>query len=384
MLILLLVATLIAFTAALTLPLVISGSPAFWSHLILAMGVMSLISAAMLHFVPVLTRGRPAGKRLNLVPVVLLGTGTVVTLTFALDFALPGLDILRAAGASLAILILGVLLHAFQGYARRCLGPAHPGLNWYIAALGLLVVGLLSVPLMVVWPSAYSALREFHLHLNLYGFVGLTAIGTLQVLAPTVANHTDPGAAPRLRQDLPWALTGSVALAVGKGLALNNATPLATLLIAAGGIAWAWPLFKLLRAWVTQYGHRLFRWHDNLSVLLAALLGFSASLLDAVLHVGINQDPLHIFLPGFLLALVSGAAAHLAPVWLNPGTRTERLNSHQTQLSRHAGGRAILFLTAAMLPLAGYQCSGMPALLALVLFLAGLVRYLLADKESPA
>ena len=82
------------------------------------------------------------------------------------------------------------------------LGPRHHGLDWYLAALSFLLLALLAIILMPLLPDQRNALRLFHLHANLLGFVGLATLGTLQVLLPTCMGKPDPGAALRLRSDL--------------------------------------------------------------------------------------------------------------------------------------------------------------------------------------
>jgi hypothetical protein len=67
------------------------------------------------------------------------------------------------------------------------------------------------------------------------------------------------------------------------------------------------------------------------------------------------------------MPLVTGAAGVLAPVWLNP-TKTAAHEADRRALNRWGSVRALLFLTAALLPLLGYQCAGMPALTALFWF----------------
>jgi hypothetical protein len=88
--------------------------------------------------------------------------------------------------------------------ARRMFGPRHRGLDWYLAALGFLLLALVAVVLMPVYPGQRNALRLFHLHANLLGFVGLTALGTLQVLLPTCMGRPDPGCglAPEARPEM--------------------------------------------------------------------------------------------------------------------------------------------------------------------------------------
>jgi hypothetical protein len=201
-------------------------------------------------------------------------------------------------------------------------------------------------------------LRAFHLHLNLYGFVGLTAVGTLQVLMPTAAGQADPQAGQRLRQDLKWAVAGALAIALGQA-----AWPPLTWL---GVALWGWVLGRMLLAWWRLHRARILGLHGAEPVLAVAVLGFAASL--AALLTGQEQiGPLTLFLPAFLMPLVTGAAGVLAPVWLSPAQATAHAAGRQT-LNRWGGVRALLFLAAGLLPLLGYKCAGMPALTALCWF----------------
>ena len=114
--------------------------------------------------------------------------------------ALHGAALIGLAGA-------GCLAVWVRQRGRRTLGRPHPGVAWYAAALGCLMLALLAILAGLVWPAAYPALRLAHLHLNTLGFIGLSALGTLQVLMPTVLGVQDPDAVQRLRGQLPWALT---------------------------------------------------------------------------------------------------------------------------------------------------------------------------------
>jgi hypothetical protein len=98
---------------------------------------------------------------------------------------------------------------------------------------------------------------------------------------------------------------------------------------------------------------------------------------------GLLDSPLSLFLPAFLMPLVSGAAGHLAPIWLAPGRRAEVFVVGQRRLTRWAGLRALLFSSAAAMPLLGFRCAGMPALLALVWFILLFMHWLWReDSES--
>jgi hypothetical protein len=369
MLIALIAATLLAFLAGQALPKAIAVAPAFWAHLVLAVGVMTLITAAMQHFVPVLTRSRGAGGWTARLPFLMLAAGGLALAVFSgwLDFVW----IMLAAALALAGVV--GMLGWMRNKARNTLGKPHPGLAWYVAAMACLGLGLIAAAVMPFVPTWHAELRAFHIHINLYGFVGLTAIGTLQVLMPTAANRADPAVGARLRKDLKWALAGSLLLALGQALWL----PLAWLgcalwFRAIGRMAWAW--WRLHRA-------RILAWHGAEPVLAAALLGFSFSLAGVLLALD-NLLPLTIFLPGFLMPLLVGAAGQLGPVWIETGRNAARHAEDRAKITRWNSARALLFLTAAGLPLFGYRCSGMPALTALVWFGIVFAIYLYRDKNT--
>lgn len=368
MLILLLAVTLVLLLGGVALPRLWVAPPAFWAHLVLAVGVMSLITAAMQHFVPVLARGRGPGPWLARLPWIMAVAGALAAATLLgwLDWGF----IVPAALLTLACAV--AMIRWMIATARSALGDPHPGLAWYVAAMACLAAGLAAVVLLPLLPVWQAPLRAFHVHINLYGFVALTAVGTLQVLMPTVANRPDPEAGRRLKHDLKWALAGSVLLALGQSAD--------QIWLAGTGVAlWGWVLARMLWSWIRLFGQRLVALHGNEPVLAAAALGLAAAMLGSL---GSTAGPLTLFLPGFLMPLVSGAAGQLAPVWLRPGRRAPWHDQSLRLLGRWGGVRALLFVSAAGLPLAGYKCAGMPALTALFWFGILFVRWLL--WEGPA
>lgn len=355
MLIALIAATLLAFLAGQALPKAIAVAPAFWAHLVLAVGVMTLITAAMQHFVPVLTRSRGASRWAARLPLLMLVAGGLALAVFSgwLDFAWV------TAAALLALVGAVAMLAWMRNKARHTFGRPHPGLAWYVAAMACLGLGLISAAVMPLLPEWHAELRAFHIHINLYGFIALTAVGTLQVLMPTAANQADPDVGTRLRLDLKWALAGSLSIALGQALWL----PLTWL----GGALWFWVIGRMGWAWWQRHRARIFAWHGAEPVLTAALLGFACALAGVLMGLE-NLLPLTIFLPGFLMPLVVGAAGQLGPVWIEAGRSLARHAEDRAKITRWNSVRAVLFLTAALLPLFGYKCSGMPALTALVWF----------------
>ena len=360
MLIVLIAASLLAFLASQSLPQIFAASPAMWAHVALAVGVMTLITAAMQHFVPVLARTRGAGKWMARLPWLMMAAGVIAVAVFA------GVLLFFLVQVAAGVALIGAIAMVWwmRGRAASALGKPHPGLQWYVAAMACLGLALFAALLLPWLPQWHVALRAFHLHLNLYGFVALTAVGTLQVLLPTAAGQPDPHAALRLRQDLKWALLGAFCIALGAAV-----WPALSWL---GALAWAWVLGRMVWAWRPLFSVRLVSLHGAEPVLLAAVLGLCAAMLGAVLG---DFSSLQIFLPAFLMPLVTGAAGVLAPVWLNP-TQIDKHLAGRSMLNRWAGVRALLFLSAGVLPLLGYQCSGMPALIALFWFGAVFVIWL--------
>ncbi|ODU04953.1 MAG: hypothetical protein ABS89_02860 [Thiobacillus sp. SCN 63-1177] len=301
-------------------------------HLILAVGAMPLIFGAMNHFIPVLTRTRAPGIGLAGLPVLALAGGVLAVAAFGL----PGMAWGRYAGASLALMAAGLLLAWSRRRRTGMLGRPHPGLAWYEAALACLACALLAILAGALWPQQWAGLRRLHLHLNTLGFIGLTAISTLSVLLPTIAGRPDPDVGSWLRRNLPWAVAGTLLVAIGAAWF----GPLAW----AGAAAWAIPLGRLGARWLRLYRVEIFALHGAAPLLATALAGFAASMLFGAAAVLFPAStPTSVFVAGFLLPLVSGAASQLLPVWLRPGVQGDWHAALRGRLGRYGGIRAALF-----------------------------------------
>lgn len=359
---LLVAVALFAFAGGLLLPRLWPLLPAVHVHLALAVGVMPLIFGAMRHFIPVLTRGGE-GRGLALLPFAAMGAGMLAVGMFVRgELFSPGLPVAAAiAWAAAAVLAAWALRRG-----RAMLGSPHPGLLWYVAALLCLMLALLAVAAMPVWPGERLALKRFHLHLNLLGFVGLTALGTLQVLLPTAAGRFDPGAALRLRQDLPWAVAGVLLTAVGAAWWPS----LAWLALAA----WGKVLWRLGREWWAAYQQELRAFHGAVPSLGLSAVGLAAALAAGGAQAGgaaSATGTAHLFILGFLFPLVTGAAGQLLPLWLQPGRQTAWHEHARRRLTRWAGLRAAVFLAGGLAVLGGWPGGFFLALLGLAHFAAG-------------
>jgi len=174
-----------SFAGAVALPLLYPLPPAAHIHLALAAGVMPLIFSAMIHFVPVLTRSAIAPLGVRLISLLMLIAGLLGFFSFAANSPIILSCCIHRVRCSDGIRYLD------HPACRVTVGRPHPCLDWYLGAIASLIMALAAVFAMALWPEQRLALKSLHLHLNTLGFIGLTAIATLQVLLPTVAGRPD-------------------------------------------------------------------------------------------------------------------------------------------------------------------------------------------------
>ena len=354
----LLLALIVAVLIALPAGLALQGAPALvWRHVILAAGIMPLILGAMLYFVPVLTRSASANRALFL-PLAALMLGVLVVVD--LQSGMARIPLLAAAAA----LVVAAVMAWTWRRRRGVFGTPHPGIDWYLYALAALLLALLLIVSRAFWPEYSGLARVMHLHLNLIGFLGLTAVGTLRVLLPTVLGGRDPGALRFLRRQLPFALFGTLAIAVGAAWS----PPLALL----GALAWLSPAAGLVLAlrnhesgWQLPAGAGV--------ALAAAALGWLAVLLAGAAHGlgAVSADKLlYLLLFLFLLPLVTGATSYLLPVWRWPGAATAAQQAMRGQLTAGSGLRVAGFWLSALLVTFDVGFAAVPAIIVLVAYSA--------------
>jgi hypothetical protein len=304
-------------------------------HVIMAIGIMPLIMGAMIYFTPVLTRTRMPSWPMLSVPMVALMTGIMATssLVWRRD--------LLFIPAVLAISATGVMLAWMWRRTRTMLGRPHPGQYWYLGALGCLLWGLTAIFVATQWPEYWTPLRRFHVHVNILGFVGLTAFGTLRVLLPTAARYTDPVSRGRLQGDLYPVLFGTLLISLGSAWW--------TWLVWPGLVLWLVPLARFAWPLVTRWRRYVWGWHRSSSLLGFAVLGLTVVLSVGSLHalaLWPATATLQLFFLLFLFPLVTGAIGYLLPVWLWPGRDTSAYDKAARRLAWGSGARMLVFFTA--------------------------------------
>jgi hypothetical protein len=353
--------TLLAFAVAACL-LLTGRVPAIAGyHIVFAVGILPLILAAMSHFIPVLTRsGGHAARPVRFIPLFAMAGGIMAILHFVFPQNFPAGHILGALLSGTAVVVFA--LWALQ-LRQKSVGRPHPGLDWYLAALACLLLGLGAI-LGGYWLTEQrAALRLLHLHMNILGFVGLTAFGTLQVLLPTVAQMPDPDAGIRMRQHLKWMVGGTLLTAL--------CTAWQPALAWTGLAVLALPLAAMFEAWMRLYRTRIFALHGAMPLLAAALPGYLMVMLlgaaNGYFHGGLY--PVSAFVIAFLMPLVTGAVSYLLPLWIRPGILTAWHRAIRERLGWSSGVRAPVLLGAGLMAGWGMEAGWALALFAAVTFL---------------
>lgn len=368
------VAVVILTFIAASMLAILSGRAAIVSyHIIFAMGIVPLILSAIVHFVPVLTRSKNPSRLITALPMAALIGGIIVTSYFAFPQAVPyG----QYSGAAIIAIVVARLGYWAYHSGSKAIGAPHPCLNWYLAAMACLFIALGAILMTYFIPSQRAALRLLHLHLNTLGFIGITALGTLQVLLPTTAQRSDPEAAMRMRRHLKWVMAGTVFIACGAAWHTSFAWIGAALL--------AIPLVGIFKAWLPLYFREIFTLHDATPALASALCGYAIALIIGTAHAYhyASLNPVATFIIAFLMPLVTGAVSYLLPLWLHPGQQTAWHKAARKWLGFGAGLRAMVLLIGGVSAGLGYRLGWILAALAISTFLAQILLMLMLIKIS--
>lgn len=330
-------------------------------HLLFSIGIIPLILAAMVHFIPVLARSKKPGKWIHFLPVLALGSGLLITSHFAFPQRVIAGQYL---GASIDLFVtanLGVWAYHLKS---KSIGTPHPCLDWYLVALLCLFIALTAIVLTYFIPSQHLAFRLLHLHLNTLGFIGFTALGTLQVLLPTATKRPDPKVASRMQQYIKWMVAGALITACSAAWNPKLAWIGFTLLVI--------PILGILKCSLQLYWIDIFKLNGTAPALVAALCGYIFALIIGITHAYHQADlnPISTFIIAFLMPLVTGAVSYLLPLWLRPGQQTAWHQTTRSNLARNNGLRALTFLMGGVMAGTGHEVGWTLAALTVGTFIA--------------
>ncbi|MEU1971042.1 multicopper oxidase domain-containing protein [Microbacterium sp. NPDC019599] len=267
------------------------------------------------HFADTLLRRSAPGGRAGLgtrLALHTLGAGVVMAgmLTATIPLVAIGGGVVAAA-----VVAHGIIL----GLQTRTALPARfaPLVRYYVAAAAVFFLGIAAGVVTAIRPVLADRLVTTHLILNAYGWIGLTVLGTLVLLWPTILHARMPRTADAAaRHALPVLVAGLVVAATGPIVDLRPLVALGMALWIAGAGRLAVEGWREARAMppATYAGWSLaagFAW----VVAAAAALGIQSLVVPdwATLRVEylVVLGPLVV---GFVVQVLTGALSHLLPV----------------------------------------------------------------------
>jgi nitrite reductase (NO-forming) len=283
--------------------------------------LLGAVTAAILiwsqHFADTLTRRQAPGGRAGL--GIRLGLQTAGALAVTAGMLVDQL-VLVVAGAS--VVAAAVLSHAVILVLQlRGALPARfaPLVRYYVAAALVFLGGIALGVVMSVLGSADATDRlvTAHLVLNAYGWIGLTVLGTLVLLWPTVLHaRVQESADAAGRRALPLLLVGLAVAAAGPLVAVRPLVAVGMVVWTVGAVLVGAEGWRQARAMPpgTFAGYSLAAAYGWL-VIAAVALAVQALVADdwASLREGylIVLGPL---VAGFAVQIVTGALSYLLPV----------------------------------------------------------------------
>ena len=295
--------------------------------------LLGAVSTAILiwseHFTVALLRARTPAQRASLTRLALLNAATVSVLA--------GVAIgpwqLAAAGAGVVVGV--VLWHAYA--LIRLLRRALPGrfghvIGWYVSAAGALAAGGVLGGLLaahVTHGETHEHLHAAHAQVNLLGWVGLTVLGTLFTLWPTVLRTRMPDRTRQASRIGLWLAAPGLAMTAGGLLAGWRWAALAGLAAyAAGTVAALAPLAEAVRA---RRPHTGAAWTMGAGVVwfqIALVMNLAIVATRPPGEIADALDPLlPLVLAGFVAQVLLGSLLHLLPAVLGGGPARFKANA---------------------------------------------------------
>lgn len=296
---------------------------------------------ALLHAAPTQAHLRNRNLRIGILNA---GVVTVVVGVVVADW------ITVAVGGAAVVVAVGWHGVSLVLQLRRGLGSRFAmTVRYYICTTALLPVGVLFGVLMIrgVSPDWHARIMIAHITINVLGWIGITALGTLVTLWPTMLRtRIAEGAETMARNALGLLVGGVVLAAAGCLVDLRLLTGLGLVVYAAGVTLLARPFITALRAkppihFPTLSALAAMIWLAASAVILACGVALSSSWMDA--HELVTRlTP--ALAAGFVAQILLGALSYLIPVAIGGGPAGVR--AANTVLDWAAPARIVIVNTA--------------------------------------
>ncbi|MBG0823177.1 multicopper oxidase domain-containing protein [Planomonospora sp. ID91781] len=290
-------------------------------HVFLLGAVSSAILIWSEHFAVALLRARTPDPRWSLTRLGLLN-GAAVAVLYGVA---AGPAVVAVAGAGVVVAVVVWHAAALVRLARRAL-PGRFGhvIAWYVCAAGALAAGGTLGALLAAHTghgAVHERLHAAHAQVNLLGWVGLTVLGTLFTLWPTVLRTRMPERTRRASVvGLRLAVPGLALLTGGLAADLRPVAAAGLVVYAAGALAALVPLAEAVRA---RRPHTGAAW-----MLGAGVVWFEVALVADVVVVATRpaggvaaglEPLLPLVVAGFAGQVLLGSLLHLLPAVLGGG-----------------------------------------------------------------
>jgi nitrite reductase (NO-forming) len=310
-------------------------------HLLLLGAATHSILVWSQHFADALLHAAPSDsdRRVRTVRLAVLNLGVVAVVAGVLTDQWH----LTATGASGVALAVGWHGVDLVRQLRRALGSRFATtVRYYVAAASLLPVGALLGVLMArgVGETAHARLMAAHVELNVLGWVGLSVLGTLVTLWPTMLRtRLDEAAERAARRALPLLYAGLLVTVTSTLLAPPPVAVAGLVAYAAAVVVLGLPFARTLRrkpatqfaTWSVLAG---VAWWAATLVWLAGILATSTSWMGVHERLSTLTPALAV---GFVAQVLLGALSYLLPVNVGRGPASTRAAT--AVLDRAAGWR---------------------------------------------
>ncbi|PYH01398.1 copper oxidase [Arthrobacter stackebrandtii] len=290
-------------------------------HLLLLGAVANSILVWSWHFAQALLRGPTPDNRLMVARLVLLNLA-VVTVVAGMVSGVWVLTLVGSIGVGLAVawhaVVLG--LRAVKALPSR-FGPT---VWYYVAACLLLPVGAGVGAALAAGPGGelHARLLLVHMSVNVLGFVGLSVLGTLMTLLPTMLRtRVADGAESVARHGAVPLLVGVLAIAGGAASGAMALSVMGLAVYMAGVVYICLPLARVVRT-KAPVSFAPLSAVAALVWLLVALVWLLVLVLTAGSWQGLHRG-IEVVAPvlavGFAAQVLGGALTYLVPVVLGGG-----------------------------------------------------------------
>lgn len=298
-------------------------------HLLLLGAATNAIVTWSEHFAVALLRGQAPSRRLSAARLAALNLAVLGVLV-GVAAQVPSVVV---AAATLLVGVVIAHIGSLVLIARHALmGRFAATVRFYLVAGVALVVGVTFGALMVVGGELagwHEQLHAAHVHANIFGWVGLSVLGTLFTLWPTVLRtRMVDGVMAAARRSL-WLLTVGLAVSVG-GFALDLRW-VAVAGLTAYGVGVGSALQPFVQTWRRKAPHDAAAW----SLAGAMIWLVAAVAADIVLLFRAQNVPSYVrnldglvpaLVVGFVLQTLVGALTYLVPVVRGGGPAVLRIS----------------------------------------------------------